>query len=101
MDRVFQALASTPRRKILAYLAHAELSAGDIAARFDMSLNAVSKHIIKVLGIPATAIKGDQQVTLERQQRAEAQQAQAQQQQLTEQAQAAGAAAPFIEATKQ
>lgn len=61
----------------------------------------VSKHIIKVLGIPATAIKGDQQVTLERQQRAQAQQAQAQQQQLTEQAQAAGAAAPFIEATKQ
>ncbi len=56
----------------------------------------VSKHIIKVLGIPATAIKGDQQVTLERQQRAQAQQAQAQQQQLTEQAQAAGAAAPLL-----
>ena len=45
MERVFQALASTPRRKILAYLAHAELSAGDIAARFDMSKPAVSQHL--------------------------------------------------------
>ena len=45
MERVFQALASTPRRKILAYLAHAELSAGDIAARFEMSKPAVSQHL--------------------------------------------------------
>ena len=45
MERIFQALASTPRRKILAYLAHAELSAGDIAARFDMSKPAVSQHL--------------------------------------------------------
>jgi len=45
MDRVFQALASTPRRKILAYLAHAELSAGDISARFAMSKPAVSQHL--------------------------------------------------------
>ena len=45
MERVFQALASTPRRKILAYLAHAELSAGEIAARFEMSKPAVSQHL--------------------------------------------------------
>lgn len=45
MERVFQALASTPRRKILAYLAHAELSAGDISARFAMSKPAVSQHL--------------------------------------------------------
>src|SRR3546814_15614587 len=45
MERVFQALASTPRRKILGYLAHAELSAGDIAARFEMSKPAVSQHL--------------------------------------------------------
>lgn len=45
MERVFQALASTPRRKILAYLSHAELSAGDIAARFEMSKPAVSQHL--------------------------------------------------------
>lgn len=45
MERVFQALASTPRRKILAYLAHAELNAGDIASRFAMSKPAVSQHL--------------------------------------------------------
>lgn len=45
MQKIFEALASTPRRKILAYLAHAELSAGDIAARFDISKPAVSQHL--------------------------------------------------------
>ncbi|MCC6918052.1 MAG: helix-turn-helix transcriptional regulator [Alphaproteobacteria bacterium] len=44
-DRVFLALASTPRRKILAYLAETELTAGEIAARFDMSKPAISKHL--------------------------------------------------------
>lgn len=42
---MFEALASVPRRKILAYLAHAELSAGEIASRFDMSKPAVSQHL--------------------------------------------------------
>lgn len=45
MDKVFEALASTPRRKILAYLAEAELTAGEIAARFDMTKPAISKHL--------------------------------------------------------
>lgn len=45
MQKVFEALASTPRRKILAYLAHAELSAGEIASRFEMSKPAVSQHL--------------------------------------------------------
>lgn len=45
MQKVFEALSSAPRRKILAYLAHAELSAGDIAARFEMSKPAVSQHL--------------------------------------------------------
>lgn len=45
MDSIFEALASTPRRKILAYLAEAELTAGDIAARFSMSRPAISKHL--------------------------------------------------------
>lgn len=44
-DKVFEALASTPRRRILAYLSEAPLSAGDIAQRFDMSQPAVSKHL--------------------------------------------------------
>jgi DNA-binding transcriptional ArsR family regulator len=45
MDQIFAALASTPRRKILAYLAETELSAGDIAARFDMTKPSLSKHL--------------------------------------------------------
>ena len=45
MQRVFEALSSTVRRKILAYLAHAELTAGEIAARFDISKPAVSQHL--------------------------------------------------------
>jgi ArsR family transcriptional regulator len=45
MQKIFEALASTPRRKILAYLAHAELSAGEIASRFDISKPAVSQHL--------------------------------------------------------
>lgn len=45
MNKVFDALASTPRRKILAYLAEVDLTAGEIAARFDMSKPAISKHL--------------------------------------------------------
>ncbi len=45
MDDVFEALASTPRRKILAYLSEAELTAGEIASRFDMTKPSISKHL--------------------------------------------------------
>lgn len=45
MSKVFEALASTPRRKILAYLAEVDLTAGEIAARFEMSKPAISKHL--------------------------------------------------------
>lgn len=45
MQRVFEALSSTVRRKILAYLTHAELTAGEIAARFEISKPAVSQHL--------------------------------------------------------
>lgn len=45
MSDAFQALSSTTRRKILAYLSKAELTAGDIAARFEMSKPAMSKHL--------------------------------------------------------
>jgi ArsR family transcriptional regulator len=45
MDKIFDALASTPRRKILAYLSAAELSAGDIASRFEMTKPSLSKHL--------------------------------------------------------
>lgn len=45
MQRVFEALSSTVRRKILAYLSHADLTAGEIAARFEISKPAVSQHL--------------------------------------------------------
>lgn len=45
MDKVFEALASTPRRKILAYLSEGSLTAGEIADRFEMSKPAISKHL--------------------------------------------------------
>lgn len=45
MDNVFAALASTARRKILAYLHEGELSAGEIADRFDFSKPALSGHL--------------------------------------------------------
>ena len=48
IDAVFDALGSTPRRKILAYLSETSLTAGEIAERFDMSKPALSKHL-KVL----------------------------------------------------
>ena len=45
MQKEFQALSSAPRRKILAYLSHAELNAGEIAERFSMTKSAVSQHL--------------------------------------------------------
>ncbi|MGI2032811.1 metalloregulator ArsR/SmtB family transcription factor [Rhizobium panacihumi] len=45
MQIIFEALASPVRRKILAYVAHHEMNAGDIAARFDMSKPSISQHL--------------------------------------------------------
>ncbi len=45
IQRVFEALSSAPRRKILAYLSEAELTAGEIASRFAMSKPSVSQHL--------------------------------------------------------
>jgi len=45
IERVFEALASTPRRLILSYLSGADMTAGEIATRFDMSRPALSKHL--------------------------------------------------------
>ena len=49
-EKVFEALASTTRRRILAYVSEGPLSAGDIAARFEMSQPAVSKHLAVLEG---------------------------------------------------
>jgi len=45
MDKVFEALSSSPRRKILAYLSATSLTAGEIAERFDMTKPSLSKHL--------------------------------------------------------
>lgn len=45
MERVFEALASTPRRQILAYLSGSEMTAGEIAERFSMTKPSLSKHL--------------------------------------------------------
>lgn len=44
-NQIFEALASEPRRKILAFLSKQELSAGEIAGRFEMSAPAISRHL--------------------------------------------------------
>ncbi len=45
LDRVFEALASGPRRRILAYLSEQELTTSDLVARFGISAPAVSRHL--------------------------------------------------------
>jgi DNA-binding transcriptional ArsR family regulator len=45
IDNVFEALSSTPRRKILAYLSETSLTAGEISDRFEMSKPALSRHL--------------------------------------------------------
>jgi DNA-binding transcriptional ArsR family regulator len=45
MDKVFEALSSTIRRKILAYLSASSMTAGEIADRFDVAKPTISKHL--------------------------------------------------------
>src|ERR1051325_1422176 len=45
VDSFFEALASRPRREILAYLSAQELTAGEIASRCAMSAPAISRHL--------------------------------------------------------
>ena len=60
MQRVFEALSSPVRRKILAYLAHADLTAVEIAAKFEISKPAVSQHlsVLEVAGLVTSEKKG-------------------------------------------
>lgn len=44
-DRVFTALASAARRRILAYLSAGELTASELAERFEFSKPALSAHL--------------------------------------------------------
>src|SRR5580765_3646676 len=46
LDMVFGSLADTTRRDILRRVAGRELSVGEIASSYDISLAAVSKHLV-------------------------------------------------------
>jgi DNA-binding transcriptional ArsR family regulator len=60
IDKVFEALSSTVRRKILAYLSASDLTAGEIAERFDISKPSISKHLalLEGAGLIASEKKG-------------------------------------------
>lgn len=60
IESVFAALASTPRRRILAYLSETSLTAGEIAERFDMTKPSLSKHlkILEHAGLVKSAKRG-------------------------------------------
>ena len=45
MEKVFQALSSSVRRKILAYLSASSMTAGEISERFDITKPSLSKHL--------------------------------------------------------
>ena len=45
IDRTFCALASAPRRRILAFLSQTALSTSELAARFPISAPAISRHL--------------------------------------------------------
>jgi ArsR family transcriptional regulator len=47
IDKIFEALSSAPRRRILAYLSKTDMTAGEIVGRFAdmMSQPAISKHL--------------------------------------------------------
>jgi ArsR family transcriptional regulator, arsenate/arsenite/antimonite-responsive transcriptional repressor len=44
-DKIFDALASGPRRQILAYLSKAELTTAELAERFAMTAPSISRHL--------------------------------------------------------
>jgi len=60
MVKTFEALASEPRLKILAYLSKASMTAGEIAERFDMTKPSLSKHlgILENAGLITSVKKG-------------------------------------------
>ena len=58
----------------------------------------ISKHLIKILGVPAAAVRGDREVALLRADREAQQQAAAEQAELMQTAEAAGNAAPMVRA---
>jgi DNA-binding transcriptional ArsR family regulator len=59
MDMVLQAIAEPRRREILILIRDAELSAGDIAARFDVTRPAISQHLQVLAGAGLVNVRKD------------------------------------------
>jgi len=45
MNNAFKAIAAEPRRRILNHLAGGPMRVGEIAAKFDMAMPSISKHL--------------------------------------------------------
>ena len=60
IDRIFDALASRPRREILAYLTKTELTTAELAARFNMTPPSMSRHlsVLENAGLVTSERKG-------------------------------------------
>ena len=58
-ENVFKALASPVRREILFHLRRGELSAGDIAANFDIAAPTISRHLGVLKGAELVAERRD------------------------------------------
>ena len=60
--RVFSALASLPRRQIIAFLSQTALSTAELAQRFGISAPAVSRHLSVLLnaGLVSSERQGQQ-----------------------------------------
>ena len=60
LDRIFEALASRPRREILAYLSAQPLTTSELAQRFNLSAPAVSRHltVLENAGLVSAERKG-------------------------------------------
>lgn len=60
LDKIFEALASSPRRKILAYLSEVEMNTSELAERFGMTAPAISRHlsILENAGLVASERRG-------------------------------------------
>jgi DNA-binding transcriptional ArsR family regulator len=59
-DRIFDALASRPRRQILACLSGAQLTTSELAERFSISPPSISRHlsVLEAAGLVASERKG-------------------------------------------
>ena len=60
LDRIFDALASAPRRAVLAALARADGTTSELARRFAMSAPAMSRHlsVLENAGLVASRREG-------------------------------------------